>query len=308
MDLASRLDLLLEVSKQGSFAQAADARGIDRSVLSKQIRKLEDSLGLRLLNRSTRSLSLTPAGEVIVKQAQQVRDALDKTRQLADTFGDTPRGNLRISSTSLFGRKYLKDCIVAFLKKYPEVSVEIVLNDRKVDLIGERYDLVFRVGDPVDSNLVAKKLANHQLLLLASKEFVSEYGYPETPEDLAALPAVIYSNGTYQMNKVQLTSMRDGEEHTVTITAQGRYHVNEVELLMDGAQSGLGYAIVGQLMLTKHMDEMQLIRLLPDYKISYTGGLYALYPHRNQPPLVKLFIETVENTIGNPPIWESYMT
>lgn len=110
------------------------------------------------------------------------------------------------------------------------------------------------------------------------------------------------------MNKVQLSSMRDEEEHTVTITAQSRYHVNEVELLMDGAQSGLGYAIVGQLMLTKHMDEMQLIRLLPDYKISYTGGLYALYPHRNQPPLVKLFIETVENTIGNPPIWESYMT
>lgn len=156
MDLASRLDLLLEVSIQGSFAQAADARGIDRSVLSKQIRKLEESLGLRLLNRSTRSLSLTPAGEVIVKQAQQVRDVLDKTRLLADTFSDTPKGNLRISSTSLFGRKYLKDCIVAFLKKYPKVSVEIVLNDRKVDLIGERFDLAFRVGNPVDSNLVAK--------------------------------------------------------------------------------------------------------------------------------------------------------
>lgn len=245
MDLASRLELLLEVSKQGSFANAADARGIDRSVLSKQIRKLEESLGLRLLNRSTRSLSLTPAGEEIVKQAQQVSDALEKTRQLADTFSDTPKGHLRISCPSLFGRKYVKESVVAFLKKYPQVSVEVILNDRRVDLIGERYDVVFRVGSPVDSNLVAKKLANHQLLLLASKDFIAEHGYPETPQELAALPAVIYSNGSYQINKVQLSSMKDEEAHPVTITAQGRYHVNEVELLMDGVQSGLGYAIVG---------------------------------------------------------------
>ncbi|WP_440878766.1 LysR family transcriptional regulator [Vibrio natriegens] len=308
MDLASRLELLLEVSKQGSFANAADARGIDRSVLSKQIRKLEESLGLRLLNRSTRSLSLTPAGEEIVKQAQQVSDALEKTRQLADTFSDTPKGHLRISCPSIFGRKYVKESVVAFLKKYPQVSVEVILNDRRVDLIGERYDVVFRVGSPVDSNLVAKKLANHQLLLLASKDFIAENGYPETPQELAALPAVIYSNGSYQMNKVQLSSMKDEEAHPVTVTAQGRYHVNEVELLMDGVQSGLGYAIVGQLMLTQSIEEMQLVRLLPDYEISYTGGLYALYPHRNQPPLVKLFIETVQNTIGSPPIWESYMT
>lgn len=157
MDLASRLELLLEVSQQGSFAQAADKRGIDRSVLSKQIRKLEESLGVRLLNRSTRSLSLTPAGEEIVKQAQHVRDALDKTRQLADTFSDTPRGNLKISCTTLFGRRYLKDCAVNFLKKYPQVTVEIVLEGRNVDLIGERYDVAFRIGSPKESNLVAKK-------------------------------------------------------------------------------------------------------------------------------------------------------
>ncbi len=116
MDLASRLELLLEVSKYGSFAKAADANGIDRSVLSKQIKNLEEALGIRLLNRSTRSLSFTHAGMEIVKQARIVSESLEQTLQLADTLNNDPVGHLRISCPSLFGRKYLNKAVEVFLK------------------------------------------------------------------------------------------------------------------------------------------------------------------------------------------------
>lgn len=305
MDLASRLIMLLEVHQHGSFAKAADARGIDRSVLSKQIKKLEESLGLRLLNRSTRSIALTPAGIEIIKQSQKLRDLLEETNHIANAFNDEPRGILKISSTAMFGRTYLKKAVNCFLKRYPQVSVEIMLDDRKVDLIGDNFDIAFRIGVPEDSNLVAKRLTAHSMAILASEDFVARYGYPRTPEQLAELPAVIYSNRSFTLDKIQLFS--ENEQQTFNLTTQGRYRVNEVELLMDAAQEGLGYIIVGQMMLTKNIKELGLVKLLPDYQISLKGGLYALYSHRIQPPLVKLFIQTVEETIGTPPIWESYL-
>ncbi len=305
MDLASRLIMLLEVHQHGSFAKAADARGIDRSVLSKQIKKLEDSLGLRLLNRSTRSIALTPAGIEIVKQSQKLRDLLDETNHIANTFNDEPKGILKISSTAMFGRTFLKKAVNCFLKRYPQVSVEIMLDDRKVDLIGDNFDIAFRIGVPEDSNLVAKRLTEHSMAILASESFVARYGFPSTPEQLAELPAVIYSNRSFTLDRVQLFT--ENEQQTFNLVTQGRYRVNEVELLMDAAQEGLGYIVVGQMMLTKNIKELGLVKLLPDYQISLRGGLYALYSHRNQPPLVKLFIETVEEVIGTPPVWESYL-
>ena len=205
----------------------------------------------------------------------------------------------------MFGRTYLKKAAASFLHKYSQVSVEIILDDRKVDLIGDRYDIAFRIGVPESSNLVAKKLASHNMAILASQEFISKYGYPETPQQLAELPAVIYSNRSFTLDKVQLFSER--EQQSFSLNTEGRYRVNEVELLMDAVQEGLGYIVVGQMMLTKNIKELGLVKLLPEYQISLEGGLYALYSHRNQPPLVKLFIETVQETIGTPPVWESYI-
>lgn len=305
MDLATRLEMLLEIHQHGSFAKAADARGIDRSVLSKQIKKLEDSLGLRLLNRSTRSLSLTLAGTEIVKQAQKIRDTLDETRHLAEAFNDEPIGTLRMSSSALFGRTYLKQAIVTFLKKHPQVNIEVILDDMKVDIIRDQFDVAFRIGQPTDSNLIARRLADHNMVVLASQEFVDKHGYPNTPEELEKLPSVIYSNRTFRLDKVQVSS--EAEESSVTITSHGRYHANEIEMLMEAAQAGLGYVIVGNMMLTKHIRELGLIRLLPEYQVSLGGALYALYPHRNQPPLVRMFIDTVQETIGNPPVWQDFL-
>ena len=137
MDLASQLELLLDVSEYGTFAKAADRNHIDRSALSKQIKKLEDELGLRLLNRSTRSLSLTNAGVEMVAQAKKVREVLTETRSIAATFQDEPKGNLKISSSTFFGRAYLNQAVKEFIKQYPNITVELLLDEEVSDVAKE---------------------------------------------------------------------------------------------------------------------------------------------------------------------------
>ncbi|MET2846807.1 LysR family transcriptional regulator [Vibrio owensii] len=306
MDLATQLELLLDVAEFGTFAKAADRNHIDRSALSKQIKRLEDDLGLRLLNRSTRSLSLTSAGAEMVKQAKKVREVLNETKKIAETFHDEPRGHLKISSSTFFGRTYINRAIELFIKKYPEISVELVLDDNRVDVISEGYDVVFRIGQIRDSNMIVRKLASNKLALVASRDFIDTYGMPETPEELIKLPSIVYSNESFIADKLRIPTSLDSDE-TKTFTMRGQYLVNEAESIIDSVKSGLGYALIGQFYLQKHINEQGLIRLLPDYKLPDSGEVYAMYSHRDQQPLGKLFIDMVQEVIGKPAIWESYL-
>ena len=175
MDTTSRLLMLLEVVEQGSFAKAAEIRNIDRSVISKQISRLEDELGVRLLNRTTRSFSLTAAGAEMIKKADELRSLLGDTLRMAENYHLEPRGVLKITSSTLIGRRYLQPVINDFQKRFPQVEVELRLDDRLVDIVSEGFDLAFRVGEPKDSSLIARKIARNRLLLLASPAFIETY-------------------------------------------------------------------------------------------------------------------------------------
>ncbi|MEH0689161.1 LysR family transcriptional regulator [Vibrio cholerae] len=306
MDLASRMELLLEVSKAGSFAKAADRLNLDRSVLSKQVKQLEEHLGVRLINRTTRSLSLTDVGYQIVDQANKVSSLLEETKQIAESYHSEPVGNLRISSTTLFGRKYIQKVVEAFLEKYPKATVNLVLDDLRVDVIKERIDLAFRIGPMRDSSMVAKRLADNKLALVASEEFVERHGLPETPEQLVALPAVIYANSSIVIDKLQIHSKDNLRLDTFTMT--GPYRVNEPQLVIDSVKSGMGYAMIGQFMISKEIEKMGLVQLLPDYHMPSFGDVYALYTHRNVSPLAKAFIDIAQQVIGTPPVWEQYFS
>ncbi|WED23438.1 LysR family transcriptional regulator [Vibrio sp. JC009] len=302
MDFASRLELLLEVSRHGSFAKAADRLNIDRSVLSKQIKQLEDSLGVRLLNRTTRSVSLTSVGQEIVLQAEKVTDLLNETKQIAETFHSEPQGHIRISSTTMFGRKYLQKAVEVFAVKYPKASIELYLDDHRVDMIGERFDLVFRIGPIRESSMIARKLADNSVALVASEAFIEKHGLPQTPEELVELPSIIYSNGDILMNKLQISSGPDIAEPR-SYNMWGQYMVNETELILEAVKAGLGYAQIGHFMLSEDIKSLGLVQLLPEYQLPSYGDIYAMYSHRNQPPLVKAFIDTVQEIVGTPPVW-----
>ncbi|MBM7074137.1 LysR family transcriptional regulator [Shewanella sp. 202IG2-18] len=306
MDLANKLDLLCDIVQYGSFTKVADLHNVDRSVISKQVKALETELGVRLLNRSTRALSLTSAGTSIYQQAQAVREALLTTKKLAESFHDSPKGKLKVTGYTAFGQQYLRKAINQFLLKYPETEIELVLDDKRFDIINEGFDIAFRIGPSRDSNLIARKFAPNNLAILAAKSFISEYGRPKTVDELIALPAVIYANNEYNLGKLSIANSANSSE-LIKRQMAPRFTSNDVGSMLDAVKEGIGYAQFAMSTITRPIEEDNLTTLLTDHKLADAGEIYALYPHRNQTPLTNLFLDEVKCVIGTPPIWKSYI-
>ena len=302
MDFASRLLLLLDVVDLGSFTDASERRNVNRSVVSKQISKLESELGVRLLNRTTRSLSLTTAGHQIVKQAISLRDLLNETHALAQNYHAEPKGVLRITSTSYFGREYVQKAILIFQRKYPDIEIELRLEDRTVDIVAEGYDIGFRTGKPKDSALVARNIARNRLLIVASPEFIERYGEPSTIEALEQLPAVVYSTTGLLINKIKYFD-RSGAEASIKLNAV--YKVSELDMLTNTAVAGNMLSLVTAQMINNEVLEGRLVPIMTDLNLADYGTFFAVYPHRDSPIKTRLFIDTLKDIIGEGiPAWE----
>ena len=302
MDLASRLNLLLEISRTGSFAKAAERLSVDRSVLSKQVKQLEDHLGVKLINRTTRSMSLTSVGKRVVEQAEKVSQVLEETVDIAHSYHSEPSGHLRVSSSVLFGRAYLQKVVECFLQRFPKATVELLLSDELVDVVSEGFDLVFRIGPMRDSSMIARHLTENKSAIIASKEFVEKYGMPETPEELAELPGVIYANKHFVVDKLQFVDRESGQTSVYPIKYS--YRVNEADLILASVKASIGYAQIAQFMLAEDMEEQGIVQLLPDYTLASFGDIHAIYTHRKQSILATSFIEITREVIGTPPVWE----
>nr|WP_254843553.1 LysR family transcriptional regulator [Shewanella sp. UCD-KL21] len=169
--ITKQLSLFLDVVQQGSFTKAAALHDMDNSLLSKQIKKLEAELGVQLLNRSTRSFSLTSAGEEILEQTQTLLDTLNQIQNIADSYQSEPKGIIRITSSIFFGQEYLQPVISQFMKQYPNVKVTLSLDDKRADIISDHFDVAFRIGKLTESNLIAKKLPRPTLPSWHQKPF-----------------------------------------------------------------------------------------------------------------------------------------
>jgi DNA-binding transcriptional LysR family regulator len=303
MDLSSRLLLLLEVSELGSFANVSAHRNVNRSAISKQIGKLERELGVQLLNRTTRSLSLTASGAEMVNQAKQLRVLLNNAIRLAENYHCEPKGDFKISSSTLFGRQYIQQAILKFQALYPNIRVELLLEDRMVDLVGEGFDIGFRIGEPKESNLIAKQIARNRLLIVAAPAFIDKYGKPNTIPKLESLPAVVYSAHGLLIDKIKY---RDNTGSEAFIQLNPVYRVNEVEMLINTAIAGEMFTVTTAQMIENEILEGQLIPLMTHVNLADYGTFYAVYPHRNSPLKTRLFIETLKEVIGDEvPVWES---
>ncbi|GLS92209.1 LysR family transcriptional regulator [Psychromonas marina] len=303
MDIASRLLLLLEVSELGSFAKVAEHRNVNRSAISKQIVNLEKELGVHLLNRTTRSLSLTAAGAEMVNQATQLRDLLNNSKRLAENYHSEPRGMLKISSSTLFGRQYVQQAVLKFQKQYPDIFIELMLEDRLVDLVGEGFDIGFRIGEPKESNLIFKQIAKNRLLIVAAPAFIEKYGSPNTVPKLERLPAVVYSAQGLLIDKVKY---RDNSGDEAVIQLNAAYKVNEVEMLINTAIAGEMFTVTTAQMIENEVLEGKLIPIMTHINLFDYGTFYAVYPHREAPLKTRLFIETLQQVVGvNTPVWET---
>lgn len=303
MDTTSRLILLLEVTERGSFAKVALSRNTDRSAISKQITRLEEDLGVRLLNRSTRSFSLTAAGAEMVKKAVQLRELLGETVRLASNYHQEPKGVLKISASIAMGRRFIQPVINDFQKRFPQVEIELYLDAHILDIVSEGIDLSFRVGEPTDSSLIARQIARNRLLLLASPEFISTYGMPSSIEDLASLPSASYSNQSLRVESIRYYN-KDNEicEQKTNST----FRANNGEVLLMKALSGTAYVLAPAYMIENEIKDGLLLPLLTDLKLVDYSDIYAVYPHRDLPVRTRLFFDAVKDYVGkHMPIWES---
>ena len=305
MDTTSRLLMLLEVVEQGSFVKAAEIRNIDRSVISKQITRLEDDLGVRLLNRTTRSFSLTAAGAEMVKKAAELRELLGETIRMAENYHQEPQGVLKITSSTIIGRRYLQPVVNDFQKRFPQVEVELRLDDRLVDIVSEGFDLAFRIGEPKDSSLIARKIARNRYLLLATPEFIDTYGRPKTIEDLVDLPAASYSSASLKVEGIHYLN-KSGEPKEQKINSV--FRANDGEVLLMKVLSGTAYFLAPAFLVENEIEDGRLVPLLTDVKLVNFSAMYAIYPHRDLPVRTRLFFDAVREYIGkDKPVWEHFI-
>jgi DNA-binding transcriptional LysR family regulator len=272
-DLA-RIRAFVQVFDAGGFSAAAREHGRSKALLSKYVTDLEDYLGVRLMNRTTRKLSLTEAGEAYYREASQVLAQLDELDASILDQTEAPRGLLRVSAPRNFGEMVLAPAIFAFLSAHDDVTLDLRLEDRFVDLVDEGIDLALRISAAQDSSLIARKICQMQHAAVASPDYLKTRAAPVRPEDLRQHWCIVDTNLTGQAN---WRFVENGE--TISVHVDGRVRVNSPLSARDAALSGLGVALLPGYLADPMIASGQLVPLLKGY-LQTGSSLQAVYPHR----------------------------
>ncbi|MBF0627386.1 MAG: LysR family transcriptional regulator [Magnetococcales bacterium] len=299
MDRLAFMETFVRVVESGSFAEAARKGGLSRAAVSKYIEALEEHLGARLINRTTRRLHLTVEGEVYYQRCSRILDEILEAEQTITHLHSEPRGLLRVSAPMSFGSLHLAPLVAEFLLAHPAVEVDLVLNDRFVDLVEEGFDVAVRIGTLGDSTLVARRLAAARLLLCAAPAYLDQRGEPMTPEDLNNHTCLLYS---YTASPGVWRFRRDGEEQSVRVT--GVLRANNGEALRTAARAGLGLVMLPSFLVAEDLRSGRLKPVLNDYTLLPTLGIHAVCPsNRHLAAKVRRFIDFLVTRFANAAEW-----
>lgn len=295
MDLAfSAIPYFVAVVETGSCSLAADKLNVTKSAISKRISQMEDELGIRLLNRTTRKLSLTEAGE---RYYELVSQSLSLAQQGVDAVTELqgePQGKLKVTAPMSFGIRHIAPLLAEFLQHYPKVEVEMQMEDQMVDMVNEGYDLAIRIGHLPSSNLIARRLTPARTLLCASPEYIRRCGEPGKPSDLVHHNCIAYS---YFRGGSEWRFMQNNSEFKAL--PRGNLVLNNSEAIRRAVLDGLGIGqlptfIASQDIVNGHLQQVMREYTLPEHNI------YAVYPARKHLPLkVRVFIEFITEKLGN---------
>jgi len=294
MDRLAALEAFARVAETGSFSAAARALNLSKSLISRQVSALEAELGARLISRTTRSLTLTEAGRGYYEQVTRILAQMEEADLSVSQLQATPRGKLRVNAPMSFSLLRLAPALPDFLALYPEIDVDLVMNDRRVDLMEEGFDLAIRIGRLTDSSLVARKLSPVQRLIVASPAYLAERGTPEVPADLRRHDCLCYSNA----DTIDEWRFCEADGRPVTIEVKGRVRANNGDLLRIAALRGLGFVDLPNFLVAGDIESGALVPVLQDY-VKQDGGVYAVYPHaRYLPPKIRVFIDFLAERWG----------
>ena len=287
MDRLTEMEAFATVVDQGGFTDAAKKMGISKSAVSKHVSSLEARLGARLLNRTTRRVSPTEIGLAYYDRARRVLNDAGEADALVTSMQSAPSGLLRISVATDFGVNHLSPVLGDFLQEFPEITVNMVLNNRYVELISEGFDLAIRIGELEDSTLRARKLCETNRRMIASPEYFEKYGRPQKIDDLNEHKLLHYSNNS-SGNVWKLTAP-SGEKHQVRTA--GWLTVNDGQSLLNAAIAGLGIAYLPSFLYAEAMDQGLVMEAIPELPME-NQGIFAVYPPgRFTQPKVRAFID-----------------
>lgn len=274
MDRLHSMTIFVAVVKEESFTAAAEKIGLSRARVSKSVMQLETHLGARLLNRTTRRLSLTETGRIYFERCCSILSDIEEIEGIASEQTSTAHGQLTISAPTSFGILHLKEAIPQYIKRYPQVKISLSLSDRFIDVVAEGFDVVLRIAELEDSSLIARKIAPCKRVFCASPDYLRKNNVPETPQDLSTHQCLIYLN-----NMKPDSWIFHGRDSIETIKVSGPICSDNGDILKAAAISGLGICLLPTFIVGSDIHEGKLQQILPDYcppEIS----VYAVFPSR----------------------------
>jgi DNA-binding transcriptional LysR family regulator len=288
-------EAFVAVVDEGSFTAAARRLGVTKSYASKLVAQLEERLGVRLLHRTTRKMSLTEAGRAYHERCAEVMRVMEEAETEAAQLQGTPRGRLRVTLPTTFCEPDLLRPITAFKARHPELTLETFFTDRHVDLLGEGFDLAIRIGEVRDAGLIARRLAGAERAVCASPAYLERRGEPVEPEDLSRHECLIYAYhaqpGTWRLQ---------GPRGEVAVEVSGTVVTNHAYMLVESARQGLGLVFAPVIYTAAYLREGQLRRVLPAW--GWPTAVHAVYPGGRHPPLkVRLFVDFLVEHFRSPP-------
>lgn len=301
MDRIGDLNLFLRVLDLGSISAAARSLDVSVAVASQRLKRLERSLGVRLLHRTTRQLRPTPEG---IALAEQGRSLVEDLEVLTSSLSNTAKGvagTLRVTIPASFGRQYISPLLPQFMARHPRLRLHIDLSDQMRDLVGEGLDLAIRIGTLKDSELVATRLASNRRVLCASPDYLRRHGVPKKPDDLAKHECLLMAVGRDSTDSWHLRGP-DGDETTVRLKSRVKSNLGEV--IRDAALGGLGIALHSTWHVGEDLRAGRLKLVLPDYQLP-ESAIYAVMPERRLVmPRVRAFVDFLTQQLGDTPPWE----
>jgi DNA-binding transcriptional LysR family regulator len=298
-DNLSRMAIFAAVVEANSFSEAARRLSLSKSAVSKQIAQLETQLGVRLLNRSTRRIGLTEAGQLYYESCARVVAEAEQVERTLGNLQATPLGTLKVNGPIAFGNSHLVPALLEFLAAHPELHAEVTLQDDYINLLEAGVDLAIRIGRLADSSLVARKLAPVRLVVCASPEYLARRGEPTTPEALADHEWLVY---TVANPPDRCDLVRGGERHAVRVS--GRIRTNSGDVILAAARAGVGIGMMPAFMVAADIRAGRLRELLAGYDGPQTA-LYAVYPHsRHVTAKVRLFVDFLAERFAGGSAWE----
>lgn len=289
------ISLFIRIVETGSFTAAAESLGIQKSTISRRIAQLEDDLGARLLQRTTRKLKLTDDGEELFARCQPLINELETAKDYLATNQDHPRGRLRITMPSELGVFMMNDVVSTFLRRYPDIHLEVELSTRVIDLIEEGIDLAIRVGALADSTLIARRVAEVNRGLYATPEYLAKHGTPKTPDDLV-------DHNCFGVLKADEHWTFENWDSSVKVN--GQLKANSISFIREMVFQHMGIARMPRVFCRECVQEGVLVEVLSDYHCP-PFEINAIYPSkRHLNPKVRLFIDHMMEMIGDHP-WVS---